>query len=396
MSTTTTTMTTQPTAHPAEDTTPSSEQALAELRAPHLDKAHVHLNNAGVGPLTARAERALVDVAASMRDGTLAVGPLLRRYEAARATFARLVGCTADDLAFFQTCASALTQVAFGLPLSAGDRIVLLDQEYPSNAYPWHHAARRVGADVVTVGSGPDFTIDHDALCSAIDARTRVVAVSAVQYQTGATVDLARVVDVAHKHGAVVVVDAIQALGMQPFDMGALGVDAVCGGTHKWLLGPLGHGFLAVTPTLRERLTPILHGAITYGTPDDAVVVGKPARRDIRRFEPGTPHLLGAVAGAASVELLLAVGVARLKAEAMRTAAVVEERARSAGLLVRARHDSPFVIVVPREDPTQVAARLRERGIAVGVRAGGLRITPHGFNDDDDVERLFEVLDDCA
>jgi len=306
-----------------------------------------------------------------------------------------LIGCTADDVAFFQTCASALTQVAFGLPLRAGDQIVRLAQEYPSNAYPWHRAAERAGAEVVVVGSGsgPDYAVDHDALCAAIGPRTRVVAVSAVQYQTGARVDLARVVDAAHAHGAVVVADAIQALGVQPFDMAALGVDAVCGGTHKWLMGPLGHGFLAVTPALRDRLTPILHGAITYGTPDDPVDHEKPTRGDIRRFEPGTPHLLGACAGAASIELLLAVGVERLKAEAMAMAALVEERARRAGAVVRARHDSPFVVVVPSGDPAATANRLRDRGVAVGVRAGGLRVTPHGFNRAQDVDRLFDALD---
>jgi cysteine desulfurase/selenocysteine lyase len=376
--------------------TTTSERALAELRAQHRgnDRSarHVHLNNAGVGPLTARAERALVDVAATMRDGTLAIGSLLRSHESARETFARLVGCTTEDVAFFQTCASALTQVAFGLPLRAGDKIVLLDQEYPSNAYPWHRAAERAGAHVVTVASSPDYVIDHDALAAAIDGRTRVVAVSAVQYQTGAVADLARIVEVAHRHGALVVVDAIQALGMQPFDMTALGVDAVCGGTHKWLLGPMGHGFLAVTPALRDQLTPILHGAITYGTPDDPVVIQKPMRRDIRRFEPGTPHLLGAVASAASIELLLDVGVERIKREAMHVAALIEEHARHAGFAVRTRHDSPFVIVVPHGDPTKSAATLRERGVAVGVRAGGLRVTPHAFNDAGDVERLFLAL----
>jgi selenocysteine lyase/cysteine desulfurase len=375
---------------PAEP--PSSDAALAELGAPFQHDTAIHLNNAGVAPMTARAERALVELARLQRDGTLAVGTLLRRYEAARGTFADLIGCDAGDVAFFSTCAAAISQVAFGLPLARGDRIVLLDQEYPSNAYPWHRAAERAGAHVVTVASGPDWAIDHEALCAAIDARTRVVAVSFVQYQTGAVVDLARVVAAAHRHGALVVVDAIQGLGVQPFHMAALGVDAVCGGTHKWLLGPLGHGFLAVTPALRQRLTPILQGAITYGTPDDPVVIDKPTRTDIRRFEPGAPLVLGAVAGAASIELLRTIGLERVKALAMQAAALVEERARSDGWLVRPRSDSPFVVVVPRKNPGDVAEQLRARRIAVGVRGGGLRISCHAWNGAADVEALFAAL----
>jgi cysteine desulfurase/selenocysteine lyase len=373
----------------------ASTAALTELCAPFAHSSRVHLNNAGIAPVTARAESALVEVAALMRDGTLAVPALLRRYENARATFARLVGCQTGELAFFQTCAAAISQVALGLPLGSGDELVLLDQEYPSNAYPWHRAAERAKARVITVASRPDLVIDPSAFRDAIGPRCRVVAVSLVQYQSGATFDLAPILEAAHRVGAFVVVDAIQGLGIQSFDMNALGVDAVCGGTQKWLLGPMGHGFLAVTPRLGERLTPLLQGAITYGTPDDPFVVDKPMRADIRRFEPGTPHLLGACAGAASVELLLQAGVEQLRPRAMMIAALVEDRARSMGLSVLPRHDSPFVVVRTRQDPFVVAKHLKDRGIAVGVRAGGLRVTPHAFNTSADVDRLFAELATC-
>ena len=370
----------------------TADLALAELQAPFADSAIVHLNNAGVSPLSSRAERAIVDVAAVMRDGSLGMNRLLKRYEQARGTFARLVGCDAADLAFFQTCAAAISQVAFGLPLKAGARIVRLDQEYPSNAYPWHRAAERAGAVVDVVVSGADYAIDHDALIHAIGPQTAVVAVSFVQFQTGAVVDLARVVEAAHKVGAIVVVDAIQGLGMLPFDMGALGVDAVCGGTHKWLLGPVGHGFLAVSPALRERLVPVLQGAITYGTPDDAIDADKPTRSDIRRFEPGTPLLLGAIGGAASVELLLEIGQPRLHREAMTVSASIEEQARRRGFSVQPRTISPIVTFVPPGDPHDIAAMLREADISVGVRGGGLRLAPHAFNSMADVDRVFDLL----
>jgi selenocysteine lyase/cysteine desulfurase len=269
-----------------------------------------------------------------------------------------------------------------------------LDQEYPSNAYPWHRAAERAGAVVDVVPSGPDYAIDHDALVAAIGPQTKVVALSFVQFQSGATVDVARVVEAAHRVGAIVVVDAIQGLGMLPFDMAALGVDAVCGGTHKWLLGPVGHGFLAVSSTLRERLVPVLQGAITYGTPDDPVDPQRAMRTDIRRFEPGTPLLLGAIGGAASVDLLLEVGQPRLLAEASVVADHVVELARQRGWAVRARGASPIVTIVPPGDPKALGDILRDADISVGVRGGGLRIAPHAFNTTAHVERCFDVLDE--
>ena len=370
----------------------TAELALAELQAPFADSAVVHLNNAGVAPLSSRAERAIGDVAATMRDGSLGMGRLLKRYEQARGSFARLVGCDAADLAFFQTCAAAISQVAFGLPLQAGSRIVRLDQEYPSNAYPWHRAAERAGAVVDIVPSGADYAIDHDALIKAIGPQTAVVAVSFVQFQTGAVVDLARVVEAAHKVGAIVVVDAIQGLGMLPFDMAALGVDAVCGGTHKWLLGPVGHGFLAVSPALRERLVPVLHGAYTYGTSDDPVDAAKSTRSDIRRFEPGTPLLLGAIGAAASVELLLEIGQPRLLREATAVSHHIEELARRRGFAVQPRTVSPIVTFVPAGNAQDLAAILRDADISVGVRGGGLRLAPHAFNSPADVDRVFDLL----
>lgn len=372
-----------------------SASALAELKASAAATAGIHLNNAGVAPLSSRAERAIVDVAASMREGSLAMGALLTRYERARGLFARLVGCERDDLAFFQTCAAAISQVAFGYPLHPGDRVVRLDQEYPSNAYPWHRATERVGAVVDVVPSGPDFAINHDALIAAIGPQTRVVAISFVQFQTGATVDLARVVAAARRVGAIVVVDAIQGLGMLPFDMAALGVDAVCGGTHKWLLGPVGQGFLAMTTSLRERLVPILQGAISYGTPDDPVDAKKPLRADIRRFEPGSPSLIGAIGGAASVELLLEVGQPHVLREAVGLADYVVELARSRGWVVLARGPSPIVTVVPSGDPRRLADVLRASGISVGQRGGGLRFAPHAFNTTSDIERAFACIDDA-
>jgi cysteine desulfurase / selenocysteine lyase len=370
-----------------------ADRAFVELKASFASDARIHLNNAGVAPLTARAERAIVDVAMTMRGGSLTMGTLLSRYEHSRAVFARLVGCEKENLAFFQTCAAAISQVAFGFPLAAGDRIVRLDQEYPSNAYPWHRAAERAGAVVDVVNSGDGYVIDHDALVAAIGPRTRVVALSFVQFQTGATVELARVVEAARRVGAVVVVDAIQGLGVLPFDMGALGIDAVCGGTHKWLLGPVGQGFLAMTSSLRERLVPILHGAISYGTPEDPIDPSRPLRRDVRRFEPGSPPFLGAIGGAASVELLLELGQPRVLREASAVAEAVVEQARRRAWAVRPRGRSPIVTVVPPGDPKALGDALNEAGISVGVRGGGLRFAPHAFNTAAEIEQAFDHVD---
>lgn len=378
-------------------TSQSPEALLEELRAPLAGTDRLHLNNAGVSPMTRVAREAGTRILDVMLEGSLGIPALIKEVEDARATFARLVGCARDDLAFFQTCAAAISQVALGFPFRAGDEIVLVDQEYPSNAYPWHRAAERAGARVVVVPSEPDFRVDLGRILAAIGPKTRVVTVSWVQFSTGAVLDLRALADAAHARGAWLVVDAIQGLGVIPFDMAASGADAVCGGTQKWTLGPVGHGFLALAPGRATELFPLMHGAMTYGTPDDPVDPSRPPRTDPRRFEPGTPLALGAVTGAASVELLLGIGIERVQLEALRMADLVADHARERGLEVR-RHEGPvrgpIVTVVPKKASSKAMCdALRKEGCSVAPRGGGVRVSPHCHNGPQHLERFFALWD---
>jgi selenocysteine lyase/cysteine desulfurase len=376
----------------------TSDELLAELRAPLAGTEQLHLNNAGVSPMTRRARDAGARLLDGMLQGSLGIPSLLKETEAARATFGRLLGCPKDDVAFFQTCASAISQVALGFPFKKDNEIVLVDQEYPSNAYPWYRAAERAGARVVVVRSGADYRVDVNDVVAAITSKTRVVAVSWVQYSTGASVDLRVLADAAHARGAWLVVDAIQGIGVVPFDLSSSGADAVCGGTQKWLLGPVGHGFLALAPGRAGELQPLLHGAMTYGTADDVVDPKKPPRMDPRRFEPGTPYSLGAVPAAASIELLLGIGLSRVHEEALRVSELVVKGGRDRGLEVR--HDdgparSPIVTLLPRHQPAKkIVDEMRARGCSLAPRGGGVRVSPHAHNGPQHIERFFALWDE--
>jgi len=363
-----------------------------------FDASHVHLNNAGVAPMLRPARLAIEQAARLMAEhGIFAIDPLLEQLGRDRATLAELVRCAPADLAMTQTCAAAISLVAFGLDLRPGDQIVRWDQEYPSNAYPWHAAAARAGAQVKVVPSNPDFSVDSGRLIDAIGPQTRVVAVSWVQFQTGAMTELPAVAEACHRRGAWLVVDAIQALGVIPFDLAASGADAVCGGTHKWLCGPIGHGFLALRPGRAAELTPMLQGAFTYGTPSDPVDPSRSPRPDARRFEPGSPTFLGAAGGAAAARLLLDAGIEQVhRAALVQADRIVAGVRRRGGLVLSATSGdrrSPIVTFVPRQPLPQVEAALRDHGIAHAPRAGGIRISPHAFTDDTDVARLFVALD---
>lgn len=376
----------------------SSDELLAALRAPHTTTDAVHLNAAGVAPMSRLALRAGTSAMERMCEGTRGASSLITDYERARTTFAQLVGAAREDLAFVQTCAAAISQVALGMDLRAGDEIVLLDQEYPSNAYPWYRAAERAGARVVVVPSRADLSIDVGAISGALTSRTRVVAVSWVQFSSGACVDLARLAEAAHGVGAWLVTDAIQGIGVIPFDLRALGVDFVCGGSHKWLLGPVGLGFLAARPGLMQALTPLLYGAITYGTPDDAVDPHRQPRAEARRFEPGSPPVANAIAAAASVEALLGIGVARVMSEALALKLLLENGLVKRGYATRASGGgglaSPITTFIPRTDPKALVTALAARGVSVAARGGGVRVAPHVICQAAHIERFFAHLDE--
>lgn len=374
-------------------------ELTARLRGEmEFDPSYVHLNSAGVAPMFRPARLAIEQAARLMAErGIFAIDPLVEQLGRDRAALAELVHCAPADLAMAQTCAAAVSLVAFGLDLRSGDEIVRWDQEYPSNAYPWHAAAARVGAHVKLVPSNPDFSVDSGRLIDAIGPRTRVVAVSWVQFQTGAMTDLRAVADACRRCNAWLVVDAIQALGVIPFDLPASGVDAVCGGTHKWLCGPVGHGFLALKPGRASELTPMLQGAFTYGSPNDPVDPQRSPHSDARRFEPGSPTFLGAAGGAAATRLLLDAGIDNVLRSALALADRIADGVTARGGRVLSQRSgslrSPIVTFLPRQPVSQVETALHQHHIAHAYRAGGIRISPHAFNDDSDVDRLFAALD---
>ncbi|MCC7442541.1 MAG: aminotransferase class V-fold PLP-dependent enzyme, partial [Bdellovibrionales bacterium] len=319
-----------------------------------LSSGRTHLNNAGLAPTSLPAAAAVQAFLTTMsHEGFAAVEGMIAAYEGSRAMIARFVNAEPDLVAHMPTCAAAISQVAFGLAFKPGDEILIWDQEYPSNAYPWHTAAKRSGAKVILAPSEPGWRTRTERLLGLITPRTRVVAVSWVQSRTGAMTDLRPIGAACSQVGAWLVADVIQGLGIIPFDMKAEGVDAACCGTQKWLCSPPGHGFLALKPGRQLELDPVIQGAITYGMPYDPVDPKKVPRPDARRFEPGCPMILGAVGTAAAMELLSRCGVESLNRQANRLAAALTDILLADGAQVLSHTGrpglSPIVTFRPRQ-----------------------------------------------
>jgi len=355
----------------------------------------IHFNHAGVSPISRRVAAA---VTAFTDDWQRIDATVQRRWdartEAIRAAFARLVGAQADEIAFVKNTSEGISLVAVGLDWHAGDNVIAVDGEYPSNVYPWF-GLRRWGVEtrLVTPRRG---RVHVDDVAALADARTRVVAASFVDWNSGARTALAPLGEWCRARDILFCVDGIQGVGAVRIDVERDHIDCLAVGGHKWLLAPEGCGCLFVSRRVADRVQSVLHGWKSVTDADTYLPYHFDPRPDAAKFEPGSPSVLGTAALGAAIDLLLEIGPAaveeRIMAVTDRLAAGL--RAKGAEILSPWGPDERSGIVVFRlgDDPRRLCNALAARGIVVRVRGGGIRCAPHFYNDEGDVDRFLGGL----
>jgi cysteine desulfurase / selenocysteine lyase len=369
----------------------------------HSPREFLHFNNAGNAPLSLPALRTIQNWSRRLSvEGAMAIPEAYREVEKVRAALSGFLGLQADCLGFFPSAAAALSQVALGLSLSPGDEILTWDQEYPSNHYPWREAAKRAGAKLIAVASGPDLETPVESLLAHVTERTKAIAMSWVQYRSGAITDLEKLTTFARARSIFTCADIIQGAGVLPFHFMNSGLDAACGGSHKWLLGAPSSGFMCLRPEHVETLSPIYYGAISFGTPDDPAGIHAQPKSDTHRFEPGSLPLLDIMALGASVGLLAATGIDRIAQEAEWLARRLMHGLRERGYTVHSPHGSHFrgaiVNFSPGADskfktPEDIDTALKKARVAFIRRPPGIRLSPHAFNTAEEVEAVLASLE---
>jgi selenocysteine lyase/cysteine desulfurase len=354
----------------------------------------VYLDSAALGLISTRVHDAMTAVLDGhlMAGGAAVAGWREDAFEV-RTAVAELVGGTDKGVAFTQNTSTGLAIVTNGLDWHAGGNVVVPAEEFPSNFYPWLQL-RRHGVEVREVPC-PGGHARLDDVRAAIDARTRVVSISAVQYSSGYRYDLGPLAEACRASNALFVVDATQAVGAVRVDVEADQVDVLAVSAHKWLLGPQGIGFLHLSPLAMERLHPSTVGWRSVGDPfafDHEPVLAD----DARRFESGTENSAGIAGLGATVDLVLELGVEEVERRVLDRADRLAALLEAAGLTVRRpaeRHRSGIVVAgTGAADPQALHAALLAEGVRCSQRAGGLRFAPHYFTDDADLERAAEVV----
>ena len=345
----------------------------------------IYLNHAAVAPWPRRTAQAVqAFAAASMERGAADYPAWLATERDLRTLCARMVSAaSADDLAFVKNTSEALSIVAHGFPWRAGDNVVISDEEFPSNRIVWESLAPR-GVEVRAVRLAADGDPEQ-ALLEAADGRTRLLSISSVQYASGLRLDLGRLGAGCRRRGVAFCVDAIQGLGVFAHDVQAMHIDFLMADAHKWLLGPEGIAPFYCAPEWRERLAlhefgwHMVEHAGDFERPDWA-----PAG-SARRFECGSPNMLGIHALHASLSLLLEVGIAeverRVLARADRLFDAIDRHAELEPVTAAAsgRYAGIVTFRHRRRPAAGLHEALRARGVICAARGGGVRFSPHFY-----------------
>ena len=309
---------------------------------------------------------------------------------------AAFVGGTPGSVVTDANATSLLARLATALDFQSRPRVVISDLEFPTMEVLWRSAAR-LGAELVVVpsrGLGSGVEIDAGALIEAIDARTRLVCVSHATFATGALLDVRHVARAAHDAGAWLALDAYQTLGVVPVDVNALDVDFLLGGAHKWLCGAPDLGFLWIRPELVSRLEPVT-GWMALADPLSFRASTELAP-GARRLASGTPAVLPAMFSRVGLELIREAGIETIRRDSIRRSARIIERADASDVPVATPRDAERrggIVCLRPAHAEALTARLKARGFVASHR-DGIRIAPHFYNTDDEVERFMDALDD--
>ncbi len=360
---------------------------------------YVYLNHAAVAPLSLpvyeRMEQHARDLLehglVHFRKWATAVGQV-------RQLAARLINARPHEIGFAPNTSSGLGFIANGIEWRAGDNVVTADCEFPANVYPWLRLKRECGVEV-RMARERDGRLETEEILSLIDARTRVVALSFVEFASGFRNDLRAIGRYCRERDVLFVVDAIQGLGALSLDVERDAVDALSADAHKFLLGPDGCALFYLSERAIERVRPTLVGWTSVQDPYDFSSYEQEYAIGARRFEPGALNTAGVVGLGAAIELFLQIGVEQIENYLLELGDYLCERLEERGYrIVSSRREGEKSAVIccqhDRHSASDLHHQLNEQRIITTPRLGRLRISPHFYNVREEIDRLIEALPD--
>ncbi|MGK2927115.1 MAG: aminotransferase class V-fold PLP-dependent enzyme [Lysobacterales bacterium] len=377
---------------------PSPPPAPPRDLFPILERG-LYLNHAAIAPWPLPVAAAVDDFAReNLRLGQANYARWIQREKSLRGRLAQLTGAASpDDISLLKNTTEGISLVAWGLDWRAGDNLVLPAREFPSNRLPWlAQAERGVAAREVDLRSAPD---PEAALVEAMDANTRLLSVSAVQWSDGFRLDLMRLGKACHARGVLFFVDAIQQLGALSLNVEDCRIDFLAADAHKWLLGPEGVAVFYSRSGARERLTLLQRGWHMFEDPWQFQREDWTPAAGGRRFEAGSPNSLGQAAFHAAAGLLLDYGMQQVEARILaNTRQLIEGLGGLPGIRVLSRSEDArrsgiVSFASDRLSAQTLKQRLAEREVTCALRGDALRLSPHFYQGEAEIEAFLEVME---
>ena len=370
---------------------------LAHYRSefPILERTN-YLNSCSLGALSLRSENRVREFLKTWnaRGASAWYDEWWQHLSDLRSGYAGVVGAKPTEIALHASVSTATAVVASALDNTKRPKIVTTDLDFPTVPYQWL-AKSRGGVEVVVVKSPDRLSVPVEKIADAIDEETALVATSHVYFTTGAIQDIEAVADAAHEKGALCLIDAYQSIGQLPVDVHSTGVDFLCSGGLKWLIGGPGIVFLYVREKLIEQLIPTTTGWFAHAQQFDFDPTEIIWHDDARRFEQGTPALAAVSAQLGGLEIISEIGVPAIRDVVSQLTDDLVKRATEAGLNPKVQSDPNqrvAIVMIPDSDPHATVKRLADANIIVDARPGHVRVSPYFYNIEDDHAEAISIL----
>jgi kynureninase len=316
----------------------------------------------------------------------------LGRLAELRGRVSRMLGAQEHELAVTHSTSTALSSIASAIDYGKRNKVVVAELDFPTLPYQW---LVRPDVEVVYARSDDGATVRPERFAELVDERTAFVATSHVFYATGAIQDLRAIGDIAHRNGALFLVDAYQGIGQIPTALSETNIDIYVAGPLKWMLGGPGLCYLYVRSQLLHQLTPRIAG--WFGARDQFAFDNQhfEFKDDARRFELGTPALHMVHSALGGQEIIDEVTVPRIRERNAYLTEILIQKAQAAGFRIRAAatpEERSAILMIAVDDPKGAVNHLADRGIIIDHRPGHVRISPHFYNLESELDLVMDEL----
>ncbi len=319
-----------------------------------------------------------------------------KKVDFSRQQLALLLGAEKQNIAFFQSTSQAISQFALNIELKEDDEVLMLKQEYSSHLYPWQAACKKAKAKLVLLDSIDDYKVSTEIFKSQVNAKTKVIAVSWVQFQTGSVIDIYDLGAFCKSRNIVFFIDIIQGLGTMPFDFIKSQATAVAGGSHKWLSSAVGVGYLCISDPDACKMQPHSFGAYTFGTCEDPSDLLCEPKLNASKFEPGSKQVLEICSLGVCCEIINQVGVRELQKEIIDLNSYFIESYNNKKISLVITNDeiiNGFVnLVSDVYEPKKIKEDLNGKSIFCALRGPGVRLSFAAFNSKQEIQSLLNLF----